>query len=466
MKTHTAPWRAGALAAIAAGLAGQAVAPVHAQAADAPLDPEQLFARLSPSVWMVAVKLNDGKGASGSGVVVAPQRVITNCHVVDQAARIEILKEQVVHVATVEHSDRRRDLCLLHVPRLDAPSVPIGDTTTLRVGQRVFALGSPIGLELTFSDGMVSSLRRGKGESVPFVQTTTPISPGSSGGGLFDLHGRLIGITTFKMRGGENINFAVPANWVSQIPAVARAMASAAPALASIPAPAPSSASASAPAPAQAQAPTPPPAVAAHAAAEPPPALPPSAQPQWPVVGEAWVYRLDDRAVPGNSREVTYRVDTVNERQVVYNGGARVEDHDGVLLSSAGPIGGAADSSAPPGGWAHRLVGSPARQLRYTADGKVYRLDATERARQTLQLGAGRFEARRFDLDGWVTLTNINGLITTEARCRGEVWLDAQTYRLLRFKLRIHAATAASAFDGSDETLELVRHERPASAAE
>lgn len=77
----------------------------------------------------------------------------------------------------------------------------------MAVGDKVFAIGSPIGMKNSLSEGIVSGLREHKGITV--IQTTAPISPGSSGGGLFDAQGNLVGITTFKLIKGENLNFAV-----------------------------------------------------------------------------------------------------------------------------------------------------------------------------------------------------------------------------------------------------------------
>jgi serine protease Do len=98
---------------------------------------------------------------------------------------------------------------------LTAPAVTIGTAETLKTGQKVYAIGSPQGLELTISDGIVSGMR-----SLPqgrVIQTTAPISPGSSGGPLFDAYGRLVGIMTFQHRLGQNLNFAVPADWIADI---------------------------------------------------------------------------------------------------------------------------------------------------------------------------------------------------------------------------------------------------------
>jgi hypothetical protein len=112
----------------------------------------------------------------------------------------------------------------MRVPGLTAPAVVLGSSAELRIGQRVYAIGAPQGLELTLSDGLISSLRTlvSKDRVEPWIQTSAPIAGGSSGGGLFDEQARLIGITTFGIgRGGVvvgNLNFAVPAEQVREVP--------------------------------------------------------------------------------------------------------------------------------------------------------------------------------------------------------------------------------------------------------
>jgi len=88
-------------------------------------------------------------------------------------------------------------------------------SSSLAVGERVYAIGAPEGLELTLSEGVISGLRDFDGAHV--IQTSAPVSPGSSGGGLFDAHGHLIGITTFSMKEGQNLNFALPTEWVDAL---------------------------------------------------------------------------------------------------------------------------------------------------------------------------------------------------------------------------------------------------------
>jgi hypothetical protein len=177
---------------------------------------EEVFAKVSPSVARVNVMDASGRMiAFGSGVVIDRDTVVTNCHVVRRGVNINVKLGNAVRSADVQVSDEELDLCRLSVSGLGAPAVAIGTVGGLRTGQRVYAIGAPQGLDLTISEGIVSSLREVSGGSV--IQTTAPISAGSSGGGLFDLSGRLVGIMTFQHRYGQNLNFALPADWIGEM---------------------------------------------------------------------------------------------------------------------------------------------------------------------------------------------------------------------------------------------------------
>jgi tetratricopeptide (TPR) repeat protein len=93
--------------------------------------------------------------------------------------------------------------------------VALGTMKALAVGQPVYAISAPHGLGLTFTAGMISALRPYQGSY--YIQTDAAISPGSSGGGLFDREGRLIGMPSFQLREGQNLNFALPVDWVVEI---------------------------------------------------------------------------------------------------------------------------------------------------------------------------------------------------------------------------------------------------------
>ncbi len=194
-------------------------APVAMVAAPASLEPksaEELFTLLSPSTARITVYDVSGRAVGlGSGVVIGSGSVITNCHVATAGGSLTVKVGAEQYSASVEVADEEYDLCRLSVSGLSAPAVTIGSAETLKTGQKVYAIGAPQGLDLTISDGIVSGMRDLPQGRV--IQTTAPISPGSSGGPLFDAYGRLVGIMTFQHRTGQNLNFAVPADWIAGV---------------------------------------------------------------------------------------------------------------------------------------------------------------------------------------------------------------------------------------------------------
>jgi S1-C subfamily serine protease len=178
------------------------------------LSPEELYAAVAPSVALIQMRNDQGVLlGSGSGVMVGINQVITNCHVARVGSQLELFIANEKFSGTVETADEHYDLCMLRVYGISSQPVPIAKMEEVRTAEKVYAIGAPQGLDLTISEGIISSLR-----NIPdvgtVIQTSAPISPGSSGGGLFDNTGRLIGITTFQSRSGQNLNFAVPAEWI------------------------------------------------------------------------------------------------------------------------------------------------------------------------------------------------------------------------------------------------------------
>jgi tetratricopeptide (TPR) repeat protein len=167
---------------------------------------------------VIVENINDNGGiqAMGSGVVLADGYVVTNCHVIKSANHFKVRIGGRELPASLRYSDWDRDICSLSVAGLIARAVVIGSTKMLKVGSKVYAIGAPQGLELSLSEGIVSNLRVIDGGQ--YIQTTAAISPGSSGGGLFDENGALVGLTTFYLTEGQNLNFAVPVEWVKELP--------------------------------------------------------------------------------------------------------------------------------------------------------------------------------------------------------------------------------------------------------
>jgi DNA-binding SARP family transcriptional activator len=179
------------------------------------LTASQVYEQVKDSV--VVVKAYDQKGklsGMGSGVMLPSGDVITNYHVVKAGVRYTVGRGKQGVPATVKAGDPKKDLCLLTAPGLTAKPARLGKANKLKVGEPVYAVGAPQGLELSLSEGIVSQLR---GSPPPLIQTTVAISQGSSGGGLFNAEAELVGITTFYLKNSQNLNFAVPVEWIGEV---------------------------------------------------------------------------------------------------------------------------------------------------------------------------------------------------------------------------------------------------------
>ncbi len=185
--------------------------------------------KVGPSVVSIAVKKHSrsrrerGEGA-GSGVIIAPDGfVLTNNHVVEGASEIEVsLIDGSVFPAQRVGSDSATDLAVVRVGGGGLPTVQLGDSDALRVGQLVIAIGNPLGFQNTVSSGVISALGRAlRGESGRLIehviQTDVPLNPGNSGGPLVDSRARVIGVNTAMIAMAQGLSFAVPINtakWV------------------------------------------------------------------------------------------------------------------------------------------------------------------------------------------------------------------------------------------------------------
>lgn len=182
-----------------------------AMPARADIDRAALFG-LSASVLKIEALRVQGGFSLGSGVVVAPNTIVTNCHVTRDALKINVLRGGVRWLVDSQLSDVAHDLCLLRVPGLQASAVTLGRADRLQPGQPVIALGYTGGGGLRNSQGQVLALHRLDGSRV--VQSSNGFSSGASGGGLFNEDLQLVGILTFRLRGGESHFFAAPAEWL------------------------------------------------------------------------------------------------------------------------------------------------------------------------------------------------------------------------------------------------------------
>lgn len=207
-----------ALVAVALIALNVVVPPVAAQSAK--LATERGF----PSLLLLVMEDGQGQPLSfGSGFVVRPGVVATNMLVVSGASRGWAKLVGHPKRFAVEGTvaiDEENDLALLAVSGIAAaPSLRLADSTKVAIGDEIFALGNPLGLEGTVSSGIVSGIRAVANTSL--VQITAPISPGSSGGPVLDSRGDVIGVAVATFKGGQNLNFAIPAEKVARLVSVA-----------------------------------------------------------------------------------------------------------------------------------------------------------------------------------------------------------------------------------------------------
>lgn len=189
-------------------------AALHCRAAGAEVE-RTAFIKLAASVLKIeAVRLQGGYSL-GSGVVVALEQVVTNCHVTRDAREIYVLRGGVRWRVQAQASDPEHDLCVLRAPGLVADPVELGATQGLTLGQSVNALGYTGGLDIQNSPGAVLALHRLDGARV--IRSSNWFNSGASGGGLFDDNLQLVGILTFRLRGGEAHYFAAPMEWLTPL---------------------------------------------------------------------------------------------------------------------------------------------------------------------------------------------------------------------------------------------------------
>jgi S1-C subfamily serine protease len=182
---------------------------------------------VGPAVVNIAVGRATPRGeqqGAGSGVVIAPDGyILTNSHVVHGAARLTVgFTDGTTRQALVVGTDPPTDLAVIRTHDSGLAYATLGDSTHVRVGQLVIAMGNPLGFESSVSTGVVSArgraMRSQDGRLIEnIIQHTAPLNPGNSGGPLLNSHGNVIGINTAIIAMAQGIGFAVPANTANTI---------------------------------------------------------------------------------------------------------------------------------------------------------------------------------------------------------------------------------------------------------
>jgi hypothetical protein len=158
--------------------------------------------------------------AQGSGFVVSRDgRIVTNYHVIKSgsSAIVKLPDGAFFPVDGLIAFDKDSDIAIIKAHGENFRTVTLGDSGRVQVGDEVIAIGNPLSLESTVSNGIVSAIRTIEEKGGKFLQITAPISPGSSGGPLFNTAGEVVGITTLYLKGGENLNFAIPVDGAKRL---------------------------------------------------------------------------------------------------------------------------------------------------------------------------------------------------------------------------------------------------------
>ncbi|MDB9975936.1 S1C family serine protease [Candidatus Thioglobus sp.] len=178
----------------------------------------QVVNAVFPSTLLIVVEDKNGQVQSlGSGFLVAPNVIATNYHVIENSysGYVKLVNEDKLYdIDGVVGYNAQYDLALVKI------SDNIGNPLTFKsssvdIGQKIFAIGNPLGLEGTISDGIISGLRDFEGVSL--LQISAPISPGNSGGPVVDENGELVGVATSTFEQGQNLNFAVPVKYLKEL---------------------------------------------------------------------------------------------------------------------------------------------------------------------------------------------------------------------------------------------------------
>lgn len=198
-----------ALAACRASTSG----PPPAAPGPVKLTPAEIAERATPSI--VSIRTPEG---FGTGFVVREDGwIVTNLHVIASADRavVALPNKKVYPVLEVVNASPPHDLVILRIEATHLPVLTLGKTKSLRAGEPVVAIGHPLGLEDTVSNGLLSAVR--KIDDLVVLQVSAPIAPGSSGGPIFNEQGEVIGVATAILAGGQNLNLGLPADYVAAL---------------------------------------------------------------------------------------------------------------------------------------------------------------------------------------------------------------------------------------------------------
>lgn len=200
------------------GMADQCVwGQANTQVALPPFDSASITKKVSPAV--VLIKGTTDKGdVLGTGFIISSDgKIATNLHVIRNLRNggVQLGSGDKFDSFSVLAFDERKDIAIIKIPGFDLPTVALGNSNDIQIGEPVLIAGNPLGLQGSVTTGVVSSVRdEPSGGGYRVIQTDASANPGNSGGPLVNRQSEVVGIVTFKIVGGENLNFAIPINYL------------------------------------------------------------------------------------------------------------------------------------------------------------------------------------------------------------------------------------------------------------
>ena len=186
------------------------------------LTPQEIAQIALGSTVLATITDASGQSSFGSGFVIGTGQIATNYHFIKGIAsgKVKLVGETTEHVIeSVLIADLTHDLVIVKATSLTAPSLTLGDSDAVQIGESVYAAGNPQGLTGTFSQGIVSAIRPDGNSSVEdtIIQMTAAVSPGSSGGPVLNSDGEVIGVVFSQLTDGQNLNFIIPSNFLKTL---------------------------------------------------------------------------------------------------------------------------------------------------------------------------------------------------------------------------------------------------------
>jgi len=171
------------------------------------------FSKIAQESLGSVVSVLTDKGQGSGAIISRDGEVITNYHVIQGAGAVNVLSyDKTIYRADVVGFDADVDIAVLKIKSNETfRRLMFGDSDDVNIGETVVALGNPLGLDFTVTQGIISA-RRLASNDVEYIQIDVPLNPGNSGGPLIDAAGKIIGINTFGITGGEGLGFAIPSN--------------------------------------------------------------------------------------------------------------------------------------------------------------------------------------------------------------------------------------------------------------